>query len=58
MKVVITPRERDYHACIEDRPEIWRCGRTPDAALGNLATNHQERFNLTIARVPSPGPKQ
>lgn len=51
MKIVITKRHDDYHACIEGHPEIWGCGRDQDAAVGDLIRAHQEFFNVSEGKI-------
>ena len=48
IKIVITRRKADYHAQIENRPEIWGCGQSPNAALGDLFRSHSELFAVDI----------
>ncbi len=48
IKIVITKRPDDYHACIEGHPELWGCGNTSKEAIGNLIYYHNEAFNLEI----------
>lgn len=44
MKIVITKRSDDYHACIEGRPEIWGCGPGESTAIGDLIRSHKDVF--------------
>jgi len=46
--IIITKRASDYHACLENYPVIWGCGRNIYEAIGNVIMNHPERFNLKI----------
>ena len=46
MKIVVTRRTADVHACIEGEPEIWDCGRTFSEALGELVRTHPQRFGV------------
>ena len=48
MKIIVTKRPDDYHACIEGHPELWDCGKSQQSAIGNLAWTHKEQFNLEI----------
>lgn len=45
MKIVITKRCDDYHACVEGKPEIWGCGKDTNAAIGDLIRSHKEIFD-------------
>lgn len=48
MKIVITRRSDDYHACLVGRPEIWGCGKTSDEAIGKLISAHAGTFNIEV----------
>lgn len=48
IKIVVTKRYSDYHACPEGEPTCWAAGKTPDDAIGNLVRCHPERFNVQI----------
>lgn len=48
MKIVVTKRSDDYHACLEINSRIWGCGKTPDEAIGKLITTHADMFNIEI----------
>jgi hypothetical protein len=52
MKIVITRRTDDIHACLEGCPAIWGCGKTSDEAIGNLISTHPETFGIEI-KVPT-----
>ena len=58
MKLKVTARNDDYHACPEGKPEHWECGRTPAEAIGKLVMTHRELFDVTveIKRAESPPP--
>jgi hypothetical protein len=51
MKIVVTERSGDFHACIEDHPEIWGSGKTPDEAIGSVVRCHRERFGIVIEGI-------
>ncbi len=36
MKIVVTRRSDDYHACLESNTGIWGCGRNPMEAVGSF----------------------
>lgn len=42
MKIVITKRASDYHACLGGDPEIWGCGKTPNEAIGDMFMSHTD----------------
>jgi len=44
--VVLKKRLGDYHASLKDNPKIWGCGKTPDAAVGNLVDAHRDAFEI------------
>ncbi len=46
--IVIRKRADDLHASINGKPEIWGCGKSYYATLGNLISNHPEEFNIRI----------
>ncbi len=48
MKVIVTKRSDDYHACQAGKTAVWGCGKTADEAIGSLIRAHQDRFNITI----------
>ena len=56
-RIVITKRSDDYHAALQDHPEIWDCGNDPRMAIGNLIMTHKERFNIQLewanVKIPS-----
>lgn len=39
LKIVITKRTDDWHACIDGDSSVWDCGRTPNEAVGALVRN-------------------
>jgi len=47
-EVTVTPRERDYHACIKNNPDQWGADKNPRAAIGNLINSHQKSFGVHI----------
>jgi len=47
--IVVTKRTSDYHACLKDHPELWGCGNSPNAAIGNLIASHGVTFDIGIA---------
>lgn len=48
MKIIVTKRSDDYHACLEGYPGIWGCGRTPNEAIGSLITAHADMFKIKV----------
>ena len=48
MKIIVTRRNDDYHACLEGHPEIWGCGKTIDGAIGDLIRSHQDTFGIAV----------
>ena len=48
VKIIVTRRDHDYHACLEGNPEIWGCGANTYEALGNLTLAHQDRLRVEI----------
>jgi len=48
MKIEIRKRSDDYHAQLEGHPEIWDCGKSWQAAIGNLIMTHKEWFGIEI----------
>ena len=47
-KIIVTKRGDDYHASLAGRPEIWGCGKTINAAIGNLVQSHTEALNVKV----------
>jgi len=37
-----------YHAQLKDHPEIWDCGNSIPAAIGNLIQTHSEQLNIVV----------
>jgi hypothetical protein len=48
MKIVITKRGDDYHACLEGHPEIWGCGKTQNEAIGDLISSHKDTLKIEV----------
>lgn len=48
MNIVVTKRSDDFHAALKDNPAVWGCGKTIDAAIGDLIRSHQHRLGITI----------
>jgi len=46
--ITVSKRSSDYHACLENYPEIWGSGRNIYEAVGNVIMNHPDKFNLKI----------
>ena len=36
MKIIVTKRSNDYHACLEFNIGIWGCGRNPIEAVSSF----------------------
>ncbi len=45
-QIVWHKRTNDYHACIENHPEMWGCGKSVYAAVGNLIMAHAKEFSI------------
>ena len=54
VKIVLTRRAEDVHACIEGEPEIWAAGRTSDAAIGDLIRSHPDSFDIDVVWSDDP----
>mgnify|MGYP000859572758 CR=1 FL=1 len=48
MKIVVTKRSHDYHACLDGHPEIWGCGETSEEAIGDLIKAHVDTFGIIV----------
>ncbi len=48
MKVLITKRSSDYHACSEGDKTRWGSGKTAEEAIGSLIMSHPHSFNIKI----------
>jgi hypothetical protein len=48
MKILVTKRADDYHACIAGHTDLWDCGKSPQSAIGNLVWTHKDKFDLEI----------
>jgi hypothetical protein len=44
LRIRVTERFADFHACVVGKRGIWDCGRTPDAAIGALIRTHYDFF--------------
>lgn len=47
-RIIITQRSSDYHACIEDEPGKWGCGRNTAEAVGSLVTAWPAEFDIEL----------
>jgi hypothetical protein len=47
-EIIVTRRERDFHACLKDHPGIWGCGRSHYEAVGNVISAHWEIFKVRV----------
>jgi hypothetical protein len=47
-EIIATKRTDDYHACLKDNPEIWGCGNSLKAAIGDLIMSHDNTFDIDI----------
>jgi hypothetical protein len=50
--IVVTKRRDDFHAAVAGRPELWGCGNSHRAAIGDLVTAHGEHFNIEKVEFP------
>lgn len=50
IKIVVHERAADWHAQVDGRPEMWGCGRTSLAAIGDVVASHAAWFGVEIAR--------
>ena len=50
--IVISRRSNDFHASLQGKSEIWGCGTTPQAAIGNMVSSHQAEFGITEIKYP------
>lgn len=48
MKIIVTKRNDDYHACLSGHPEIWGCGKNESEAIGDLIRSHTQRLNIMV----------
>jgi len=48
VEIELKKRAADWHACIAGQPEIWGCGPTPKAAIGDLVWSHMDRFGVCV----------
>ena len=48
IKIVISRRSDDYHACLEEDSRIWGYGHTINCAIGDLVKSHSSRFGTDI----------
>lgn len=49
MKIIITQRADDIHACLEGESGVWACGPTSEIALGKLLLTYPEKFGIEIS---------
>jgi len=38
--IIVTKRSHDWHACIQDHPGKWKCGKSPEDAVRKLMAHH------------------
>jgi hypothetical protein len=48
MKIILYKRSADWHASLENHPEIWGRGENINEAIGDLINAHKEEFKLEI----------
>lgn len=48
LKIKVTRRSDDFHACVDGRPMLWDCGRSAVEAIGNLLLSHPDVFGVDI----------
>ncbi len=48
VKIVVTKRPDDFHACIEGKSGAWGSGQSCDAAVGNLVSAFASEFGVKI----------
>lgn len=46
--IIVEKRSDDYRAYIKYNKAIWGCGKTINAAIGDLMSSHQDYFDLDI----------
>jgi hypothetical protein len=50
--IIVIERPDDYRAELENRPEIWAMGRTPEDAVAKLIGLYPERFAVAGVKWP------
>jgi hypothetical protein len=48
MKIRVTKRTDDYHACLDECSACWVSGRTIDQAVYKLLISHPKIFDIEI----------
>jgi len=48
MKIIVTQRQNDYHACVEGRPKVWESGKSSGEALGKLIISLSKELKIEI----------
>ena len=48
LKIIVTRRTEDYHACLENQTGIWGSGKTQDEAIGDVVRSHKDTFKIEI----------
>ncbi|MBA3732822.1 hypothetical protein H0W91_00410 [Patescibacteria group bacterium] len=48
MKIILTKRSHDWHACLDGNTVIWGCGESPKEAIGDLIYSHQAMFPILV----------
>ncbi|HTL39277.1 MAG TPA: hypothetical protein VL306_00480 [Methylomirabilota bacterium] len=54
MKIVVTKRSDDWHACLANQKGKWEAGRTSDEAIGKLIVSHATGLGLEVEFVVPP----
>lgn len=52
MQIAVKPQGGGYVAHVEGNAEISGKGNTPDEAVGNLISQNQEAFKLSVSYEP------
>jgi hypothetical protein len=48
IKIKVTKRYADYHACIDGQEGFWGCGKSVDEAIGSVILSNAAKFGLNI----------
>jgi hypothetical protein len=52
VKILITERTSDFHACIDGQPGKWGCGKTPMHAIADLVLTWRADFGIDAVKWP------
>jgi hypothetical protein len=56
MRIILTRRINDVHACIKGQTGVWGAGKTSYEAIGNMVSAHIKIFGIEAVEWPESQP--